>query len=358
MTGVFSAANFYSAAFYTDGIYTRPYLNGSATTFAGASLGSPQTFSHTVASGTNQALIVFIGYEDAADDPTGVTYAGVAMTKAASAIEPVTGLRSQLWYLAAPKVGANNVVITMTGQLSDMTVIAQTVGNVDQTTTLGAIATNVEATGATVFSVNLTTTKANSMVIGGVDYGRGIAAPAFTPATGAIEIVEVNDGVGTTLITSAMNYQTAASISTVNNGATAAANDKWTGIAIELLAPQPPVIVIADTHDGITQTHVEIKYKRPVDPFDRAGLLEQIQRAAGIIVEQEPEKAGEIEALETEIRQEIQLPTADPLELALAIDRMATLAIGIDDLYANLYALSQKLYDEQEEEEIILSFLM
>lgn len=120
----------------------------------------------------------------------------------------------------------------------------------------------------------------------------------------------------------------------------------------------PPPIVVTDTHDGIIQTHIETKYPRPSDPFDRAGLLEQIQRAAGLIAEQEPQKAGEIEALETEIRAEIQLPQADPLELALAIERMASLAIGIEGIYANLYALAQKLYDEQEEEEVILSLLM
>ncbi len=69
---------------------------------------SPTTFSHTC---TGSNLILFVGVRtDVA--VTGVTYAGVAMTKLN---EISNGGIASFWYLINPSTGANNVVVTGAG---------------------------------------------------------------------------------------------------------------------------------------------------------------------------------------------------------------------------------------------------
>lgn len=66
-----------------------------------------KTFSHTC-TGSNLVLVVATVSSGSAD-PTGVTYNGVAMTKA---VGLGAALNTSLWYLANPATGAHNVVVT------------------------------------------------------------------------------------------------------------------------------------------------------------------------------------------------------------------------------------------------------
>lgn len=74
---------------------------------------SPFTFSHTC-SGTNRLLIVAVEGNVTTDTITGVTYAGVSMTKLDSVQMPANRW-IYIYGLLAPATGANNVVITSTG---------------------------------------------------------------------------------------------------------------------------------------------------------------------------------------------------------------------------------------------------
>jgi len=80
----------------------------------GGAGGSPLTFSHTC-SGENRILFVACVDDTGGSSLiTGITYAGVAMTKIAGVQTP-TDRWVTLWYLIAPATGANNVVITLSG---------------------------------------------------------------------------------------------------------------------------------------------------------------------------------------------------------------------------------------------------
>lgn len=84
-----------------------------ATSSSTGAAGTTLTYAHTVGSGSNRELIVFIGLDDAgAAFPSGVTFDGVAMTNLGGAGGVNNPLVADAWYLLAPNVGAHNIVIT------------------------------------------------------------------------------------------------------------------------------------------------------------------------------------------------------------------------------------------------------
>lgn len=76
---------------------------------------TPLTFSHTVANKNNRVLYVCAWNSDGTNSSffiSGITYAGVAMTRLThQALQSTHGF-IDIWYLIAPATGANNVVIT------------------------------------------------------------------------------------------------------------------------------------------------------------------------------------------------------------------------------------------------------
>ena len=81
---------------------------------AGAEVNSTtQTTSHTTGSGAKRFLVAAVGYLNGSGQTvTGVTYNGVALTSTTAQSDGL-GRAIQLWYLAAPASGANNLVVTM-----------------------------------------------------------------------------------------------------------------------------------------------------------------------------------------------------------------------------------------------------
>lgn len=159
-------------------VATWTYNGGSATiTFDSAagqkvSSGTTNTFSHTVASGqSNQILLVTV---DAGATVSSVTYNGVALTQLGS--KTVSGSEAlSLWYLLAPAQGAHNVVITCA---SSTFIIGASTSyyNVAQTGTFGTLASNA---GSGTSSTNtVTTTSSTQRVIDGVN---NTAASTDTP---------------------------------------------------------------------------------------------------------------------------------------------------------------------------------
>lgn len=91
------------------------------------------TYSFNMSAGTNTAILVTVHNASAAD-PTGVTYAGDALTKIASS---VGNPRTSLWLRVNPSTGANNVVVTFAGACDQISSVIGLSG-VHQTSANGA----------------------------------------------------------------------------------------------------------------------------------------------------------------------------------------------------------------------------
>lgn len=111
----------------------------AASTGAESSVTTSITVSHTTGSGSNRALLVGVAGADvtAADTiPTGVTYAGNAMTLLRSETKGVSGsalsMGVSIWYIADPTTGANDIVASVTGTVSDVVLGGVSVANARQ----------------------------------------------------------------------------------------------------------------------------------------------------------------------------------------------------------------------------------
>lgn len=130
------------------------------------SAGTSLTYSHTVGVGADRILFVGINFfaADAADDITGVTYAGVAMTQITK--QSIIGTNQQwsyLYYLVNPTSGANNVVINKTST-DDIRSNSASYAGASQLAQPDASITDVE-TAATTISQSLTTIADNCWVV-------------------------------------------------------------------------------------------------------------------------------------------------------------------------------------------------
>lgn len=130
---------------------------------------SSLTFSMTVASGSDRALLVSFGYYNRSRSATGVTFNGDALTKLRRYDNGSAAATSEIWYLAAPDVGTYNVVITLdaaTGSGVEFVGTALSFTGVDQTTPLEADNGGTVVTGAhTAHSGSVTTVTANAWVV-------------------------------------------------------------------------------------------------------------------------------------------------------------------------------------------------
>ena len=88
-----------------------------ASTNGGNATGTSLTFSHTTGGGVNRILFVAVTHAAGAaqDRVTGITYAGIAMTRI-DLQSPGSGT-NYLYYLIAPATGANNVVVSLSESL-------------------------------------------------------------------------------------------------------------------------------------------------------------------------------------------------------------------------------------------------
>lgn len=127
------------------------------------SSGAPAT-SHTVShtcTGSNRLLLAgFYHSGSSADDCTGVTYAGVAMTRIATAT--VGTERAYIYGLIAPSTGANNIVMSYGASRSVEGVNTSYTGASQDF--LPDATTSATATAATTVTVNTTTVNDNSWV--------------------------------------------------------------------------------------------------------------------------------------------------------------------------------------------------
>lgn len=134
-----------------------------------ATAASSHTFAHTTGTLTNGVLVVGFSHYDLNRSATGVTYNGVALTKYIRYNNAVNGVLLEIWYLAAPASGANNVIITMDAALGvGQSIIssALTFSGMDQTTVIHATHAKSIVTGThAAHSDSLTAATADSLFL-------------------------------------------------------------------------------------------------------------------------------------------------------------------------------------------------
>lgn len=125
--------------------------------------GSSITRAFDMGSGySNKLLLVMTTCQDSnhANFPvTGITYNSVALTKVRSD-EPAGNVRSEIWQLVAPADGSNNIVVSFTGSLGEVSISVLGLTGVDQTTPIEANTGNSGTSSAP--SVSITSTSANA----------------------------------------------------------------------------------------------------------------------------------------------------------------------------------------------------
>ena len=154
------------------------------------------SWAHTTSSNTNRILIVTAtaiksGAGGQSNQPTGVTYNGVALTKHLEQDSYVSGFGFLvMWYLINPPTGSNTVVVTWADATNNLG-LAATAGdfyNVDQVTPFGATAQNMANSAATL-AVTLAA-GAGSLVVG--TYGTA-AGGTITAGSGQAQIAETSN---------------------------------------------------------------------------------------------------------------------------------------------------------------------
>jgi len=171
------------------------------------------TWSHTTAVGDDRILIVGTSTESdtgghTAQTVSGITYAGVALTKIRS--DYITDNGTELWYLVAPATGANNIVVTMTAVVDGLYGAGLTFTGVDQSNPIDNH-TGTTTSGLSI-SQAITTNVADAMIVNiAQDYNSAATMTADGDQTQRFNAATTGDFTtagGTRLVTTATSYTT------------------------------------------------------------------------------------------------------------------------------------------------------
>jgi hypothetical protein len=170
-----------------------PSINGTITTQTVDGVATSSViFSHAVATGSNQVLIVTLGANNTVD--TSATYDGIAMTQGTT-----NGFGTEeaydYWYLVNPPLGTHDVVITFPYNTNYRQYAAITFQNVDQTTPFDTD-THVGGNGGNP-SASVTTTESNESILYFLDYDDRSTNLIYTPNDTSIYRVNT-DSTGST----------------------------------------------------------------------------------------------------------------------------------------------------------------
>lgn len=237
-----------------------------------------KTWSHTC-SGSKRALIVGIGGRDttAADMViTGITYAGVAMTKIRSdAVTVDTSFRTELWYLIAPATGANDVVVTFAGTANFIGGGSVSLTNVPQSSSAIDASdgnTGISSSSADSITTNITTVADNALIID-MMYSRSLGATKNASQT-ELEKVLVNSNDDTT----AMSYKFLASHGATTMSWTPDASDPIEDYSITVVSIAPGCFI-----DAVSGT--DVGFANPdtggdTDPFNSGENIQYTVQSA------------------------------------------------------------------------------
>ena len=205
----------------------------AVTTNSSSSSRTSATFSHTVPAGDNRLLIVTVGVRGSLS-VSSVTYGGtnLALAKAESSGSS-SGERTEIWYLAAPSTGANNVVVTYASTVNPDGIAALSYTGANQSNPIGATA-GAQATSGTDTTVDITTTESNSLIVGGLA-NLGADTDPHAPGSGTTERYDFQSGTSTISDdTYAGGEESTTTAGTYTFNFTSNASDDWTIAAVEV----------------------------------------------------------------------------------------------------------------------------
>ena len=156
-----------------------------AATSGGYVTSTSMTYSHTVgAGGSNRLLVVGVDVFNSADTVTGITYAGISLTKIVHITSSGNSVTNHLYYLLNPATGANNVVVSLSVSNNVASGCASYTG-IKQSGQPDSSATAQKDGGEMTFTT--TTVADNSWTVLWVGH---LGTVAYTPGAGTTERVE------------------------------------------------------------------------------------------------------------------------------------------------------------------------
>jgi len=173
-------------------------IPGTATVATGAAT-ALITFSHTVPSGSDRLLVVGVSFDnDNSETVTGITYNGLALTKAGS-VNNSDDARAEIWYRVAPSVTTANVVVSLSGTLSSnrgIVVGALNLTGVHQTTPVGTFQSTTG--GGNSASLSVTSSVAGDLVVAVYAAEQDSDSGACAQGAGQTEHWDARGGSGST----------------------------------------------------------------------------------------------------------------------------------------------------------------
>jgi serine protease len=198
-----------------------------------ASSRSSGSFSHTVGSGDNRLLIavfMLVGSRTVSS----CSYAGDALTHAKTQDSgSLSGCEIQIWYLVNPPTGSNTFSFTY-GQANNPDAVAViSYARVNQSSPIGANG-GAHANSGTDVSCTITTTVANSLIVGGAT-GHGGDTYPYTPGSGITEHWDDRTGTSTRYDAGLWGGEMPASTTQQYTfGATQSVSDGWAIACVEV----------------------------------------------------------------------------------------------------------------------------
>lgn len=156
-------------------VCAQPALLDAASAVALGTTTTCTVSSYTVSSGTNTALVVFIGASDATEADRAISSVtwntSESLTAGVSTDGPATSnRRAAIYYLLNPTATTANIVVTFAGTVTSSACLAVSYQNVHQSSPIGDT-DGVAAGSGTSASRTLTTTAANSLVLDAISVG-------------------------------------------------------------------------------------------------------------------------------------------------------------------------------------------
>ncbi len=213
-----------------------PSFTGSVTIDASSGSRNSATFNHTTPDESDRLIVVIVGYDRGFSEylPTGVTYDAVGLALATTINTGSTDWQAvDIWYLKAPAVGSNEVIVTYSGIVNPDVVAVLSYTGVNQTLPIGTTAGAIGDSNSP--SVDITTGIDNAMIVGGLFMMGGDTDPF---AEGS-DIIERYDGATGTSTIGDSGYwggeKELVSAGATTIDATANAADGWAIAAIEII---------------------------------------------------------------------------------------------------------------------------
>lgn len=238
------------------------------------------SWSHTCAATANLLVVITTHYDGTLSDAnvTGITYNGVALSKATDYTDATYRFNNEIWYLQNPGTGSSYTIqVTCNGKTEDACASAISFIGADKTDPIGASDT---ASGDLVSSASVTlTVDAGSYIVSGINSEANVVTTDLSVTSPAVQthLVDTgnNGGGGSYKDVSAGGSQ---SIAWTIGGA----NEAWLMGAVEIKAESSPTVALnspddasstSDTTPDLTFTGTDaegnaIRYNVQVDTVD------------------------------------------------------------------------------------------